>query len=188
MTPTVKKHCKPKPPKSTRGPHRDSGAQPQHSSWKQHQSRFLLSLLLQWQGAALSWRKSFISHSSSIHFCSFLVQVFCWTWDWGSFGFYFPRCVKQLWVLGIGSLKILFPWQESNHSSQGFYIFRPCLCNFDCQKLFMASWLPCSQGCVQQCLVSICSTISFHCCILIADAKATLANKKAVFLPPKLRN
>lgn len=103
---------------------------------------------------------------------------------WG----FFSNQVKQLRVSGIGSVQILLLWPESNHSNQCFYISKSSLCHSDCQKLFMASWLPCSQGCVQQCLVSVCFTISFRCYIPIADAKATLVIKKAVFLPPKLRN
>lgn len=103
---------------------------------------------------------------------------------WG----FFSHQVKQLRVSGIGSVQILLLWPESNHSNQCFYISKSSLCHSDCQKLFMASWLPCSQGCVQQCIVSVCFTISFRCYIPIADAKATLVIKKAVFLPPELRN
>lgn len=59
---------------------------------------------------------------------------------------FFSHYMKQSRVSGIGSLQILFLWQESNHSSQGFYISKQSLCRSDCQKLFMASWLPCSKA------------------------------------------
>lgn len=77
MTPTGKKPLQTKAPKSTwQWPHRDNGAVPQHSSWKQKQSSFLLFLLqcqqqLSQEGNNLFvfasfWCKCFVEHEIGV--------------------------------------------------------------------------------------------------------------------------
>lgn len=121
----------------------------------------------------------------SIQFCILLVQVFCWTWDWGFLGGIFPTMWSN-WECQVLVQCKFFLWQESNHSSQ-FFTFP----NLPFVILIVKSFLRLAPDCHVPKAVfnsTLLPFVPFHCYTPAADAKATLVIKKAVFLPPKLRN
>lgn len=79
-----------------------------------------------------------------------LSGLFCWTW--GLFEVFFPTISSnwecQVWV----HYKFFFYYRNQTIAAKVSTFPNLLLVILIVKTFFMASWLPCSQGCVQQCL------------------------------------